>query len=87
MFTEARFQGLEDEVPAEVLQILRIFFNYMFVLLVLETHTTSSQDGPPVMNRTHDTFTQCVQRKNDIQETFEKFYKGKHPDYHRLLRG
>ena len=49
------------------------FFNYIFALLVLETLTTSSQDEPPFMYRTHDKFTQCVQRKNDIQETFEKW--------------
>ena len=52
--------------------IEHLLLQLMFVLLVLETHTTSSQDEPPVMNRTHDTFTQCVKRKNEIQETFEK---------------
>ena len=43
--------------------IEHLLLQFMFVLLVLETHTTSSQDEPPVMNRTHDTFTQCVKRK------------------------
>ena len=58
-----------------IIIIIFFFFNffidYIFVLLVLETLTTSSQDELALMNTTHETFTQCVQIKSDIQETFE----------------